>query len=237
MSDLQDAEVWKSVAGFDAYEVSDRGRVSRVIRDAHGNVIWRRILKGSMSKPGYRRVSLYQGGRVRYARVHTLVAETFIGPRPDGMMALHKDDCKANNRLENLYYGSPGDNLNDAIRNGHMPIGSRRRNAKLTEADVAEIKRLRGLGVKQAEIAAQFGVCATRISFIDRGINWRHVVSQHHPRKQPPGRPRVLSADDIPVIRRLRAEGFTLKAIGVRFGITKQSVRRIITRESWAHIG
>ena len=49
-------------------------------------------------------------------------------------------------------------------------------NAKLTEANVREIKRLwKGGGIKQKQIAAMFGVSRSVISMIVTGKAWAHV--------------------------------------------------------------
>ena len=44
--------------------------------------------------------------------------ETFIGPCPAGMEARHLNDVKKDNRLENLRWGTHGDNVQDAYNNG-----------------------------------------------------------------------------------------------------------------------
>jgi hypothetical protein len=45
--------------------------------------------------------------------------------------------------------------------------------AKLTEADVAEVRRRLALGHLQWQIADDFGVDQSTISDIKRGISWR----------------------------------------------------------------
>jgi len=50
--------------------------------------------------------------------LHPLILEAFVGPRPEGMIACHWDDNPANNRLSNLRWATPSDNMFDRIRNG-----------------------------------------------------------------------------------------------------------------------
>lgn len=50
--------------------------------------------------------------------VHTLVAAAFLGPRPEGMQVRHADGDRTNNTLGNLCYGTPKDNMQDAISHG-----------------------------------------------------------------------------------------------------------------------
>jgi hypothetical protein len=45
-----------------------------------------------------------------------------------------------------------------------------------------------------------------------------------------------LTEEDIPVIRRLRAEGWTYPALAARYGVTKANIRMIVLRVTWAHV-
>jgi len=60
-------------------------------------------------------------------KVHKLVLETFVGPRPDGKLGLHRDDDHNNNAVSNLYWGSGSDNQYDAVRNGKHANSVKRR--------------------------------------------------------------------------------------------------------------
>jgi hypothetical protein len=39
---------------------------------------------------------------------------------------LHRNDVRTDNRLENLYYGTPSENMLDSLRNGRRTRSSRR---------------------------------------------------------------------------------------------------------------
>lgn len=121
-------ENWKPISGYEGfYEVSDLGRVrslDRIIADKSGK---KKHLKGRILKPGLNRrgsakvrplVVLTKDNIQKSAFVHVLVAETFIGKRPDGKECCHKNDISTDNRLCNLYWGTRSENLQDAIRNG-----------------------------------------------------------------------------------------------------------------------
>lgn len=69
----------------------------------------------------YLQVMLRVDGRSVYRKVHYLVLEAFAGTRPEGMLALHRDDDTANNHISNLYWGTPGQNMLDRSRNGSDP--------------------------------------------------------------------------------------------------------------------
>lgn len=53
--------------------------------------------------------------------------------------------------------------------------GERHSQAKLTEAQVREIRRLLAEGASRATVAAQFGLSAGYVGAIQRRINWCHV--------------------------------------------------------------
>lgn len=65
----------------------------------------------------YTRVSLYGKDTRRHAYIHHLVLEAFVGPRPEWAHVCHRNDVGSDNRLENLYYGTPEENLKDRARN------------------------------------------------------------------------------------------------------------------------
>jgi hypothetical protein len=73
---------------------------------------------------GYPRVSLYVSGEQIQANVHVLVLEAFAGPRPDGMVANHKNCIKTDNRAENLEWVTQSENVLHAYRNGRRIINA-----------------------------------------------------------------------------------------------------------------
>ena len=128
MSDMQDplerAERWKPVTGYEGiYEVSNHGRVrsvDRTVTRSDGRVCRRKgkILRTTPNQDGYPRANLSTQGKSQVRHVHALVAEAFIGPRPDGVDVCHGDGDPANNRLDNLRYGTRSENMLDAVRHG-----------------------------------------------------------------------------------------------------------------------
>ena len=86
---MNDAEVWQPVHGLeDFYLVSNVGRIWSLINDQPMR----------LSLLGGRYVAVELKGKMR--KVHHLVAEAFICPRPDGMLCLHRDDDRFNNTLK-----------------------------------------------------------------------------------------------------------------------------------------
>ena len=56
-----------------------------------------------------------------------------------------------------------------------MRHGSAHRSAKLTEADVPEVRRRLAAGERTSDVARAFGVGFTAVDAIKRGTTWKHV--------------------------------------------------------------
>jgi len=137
---MTDVEQWLPVVEWPGYEVSNRGQVRSLDREVEqmnrwGQLVTRR-LKGKLlaqakmgssgSEGRYWGCTLFREGKRRPVTVHSLMLETFVGPRPEGALACHRDDNPDNNHLENLYWGTPTQNIQDAVQSG--------RHASVTEA-------------------------------------------------------------------------------------------------------
>src|SRR5262245_13917320 len=131
-----------------------------------------RELPASADNNGYPTVHLSDVGHSYTARRHTLMAETFIGLRPAGCGVRHKNDVPGDDRSDNLEWGTQGDNVRDAIRNGKFPIGERSAMAKLTALQVGDIQRRRIAGERGCDLAAEYGVSEQSICDIHKGRTW-----------------------------------------------------------------
>jgi hypothetical protein len=189
-------EEWRSVPGFEGYyEVSDHGRVKTLRRIVDNPIMGTMVRReGLLRTPIIRsrpRVTLCRDGKEYNRKVQLLVAEAFIGPRPEGLGVLHRDDDKLNNRPSNLYYGTDAENAADRTRNGGGAFGERSGNVRITEAIAREILRLDTDGVRQAEIVRRLGIPKGIVANIRRGRSWRHLGGQPKPvekREYPAGR-------------------------------------------------
>ena len=163
-------EVWRDVLGHEeTHEVSSLG----MVRTKHSG----RILALWVRRCGYRTVTLCVPGRLKLCRdVHRLVTEAFLGPRPDGLFVNHINGIKTDNRLENLEYVTPRENIMHAIRTGLMKhsFGESHRSAKLTVAKVLEIRSLLPTTLRSV-LAKQFGVSYHAIRKIEKRLSWAHV--------------------------------------------------------------
>ncbi len=178
-------EKWLPVHGFeDCYEVSSYGRVRSlgrkifVSRSRHGGGYWRtlrgRVLKPSIGSSGYQQLTLWRDAEGTQCAVHVLVLEAFVGSRPDGYYGCHVDGFPSNNRLSNLYWGTPAENASDKRTHGTHRQGSAISWAKLSEKDVERIRSLKGATLQSA-LASEYGVRQGHISRIMNGREWRHV--------------------------------------------------------------
>jgi hypothetical protein len=95
--DATKTEIWKRIKDFPHYEVSDLGRV----RTAHQVLKWQHHGKRGGNYPF---VDLRHGKKRRCANIHDLVAEQFLGPRPEGCDVHHKDMNRENPALSNIEY-------------------------------------------------------------------------------------------------------------------------------------
>lgn len=92
-------EVWKPIPNFPKYEVSNLGQVASLDYNGTGR---RQIMKQKTTWQGYKDIKLFDKGKRHYFHVHQLVALTFI-PNPNNLPCInHKDENKANNRVDNL---------------------------------------------------------------------------------------------------------------------------------------
>lgn len=172
-------EQWRPVGGYEGlYEVSDHGRVrslSRVVLGKKRQTVTGRMLGQVDNGHGYKTVRLWRGNRQRIVYVHEVVLTAFVGARPSGNWAAHNDGVRSNNRATNLRWDTPAMNHADKVRHGTALIGSRLWHAKLSEADVASIRRSLASGAQQQDVARQFGVKQATISNIHTGQTWKHV--------------------------------------------------------------
>jgi hypothetical protein len=172
--------------GRDFYEVSELGRVRSIPRKGGRNRSYGGGIRAcTPDRHGYPMVVLSAPGRRRSGRhIHRLVLEAFAWPPPaPGMEACHDNGRPDDPRLVNLRWYTHKGNMADMIRHGTRPFGDHHWNAKLSDADVREIRRLWesclrpghrhsrwcGCAWTQGTLASRFGVARSRITTIVTG--------------------------------------------------------------------
>jgi hypothetical protein len=175
VADCLTLEQWLPVVGFeDCYEVSSLGRVRR---SESG-----RTLKPFVAGEGYFYVHLHALPRRRKVAVHTVVAETFFGPKPSASHEVaHWDGNTANNRVNNIRWATHAENVEDQRRHGtlHNPVmrGEAHPRAKLRDIDVVHIRSTySGRRGDLTAIAKAYGLSRSTIGRAVAGKMWRHVA-------------------------------------------------------------
>lgn len=93
----------------------------------------------------------------------------FVGLIPDGMLVCHKCDVPACVNPDHLFIGTNYDNIHDASTKGRLSSGEGHYNAKLSKAQITEIRATRHGGQTLEAIATKFGVRSSHISAIVSG--------------------------------------------------------------------
>lgn len=170
---------YRKISGWDRYFITDDGRLlSRSSRYGGRAVLpdgMVRVVKGYYLPKGYHSTTLVFGKRRRNVLMHRLVLEAFVGPCPDGMECRHIDGNPANNRLDNLAWGTPQENAADKEIRKTAIHGGRHKLAKLSDLKVFAARDLHSLGWTHSEIAALFQVHRSAISSALSGDTWGHI--------------------------------------------------------------
>jgi hypothetical protein len=156
---------WRRVpiSPYRAYEVSDDGRVRRGGQE----------LVGYTDRYGYRRVLLSYAGLAKHHKVHRLVCEAFHGP-PNVLRneCAHLDGNKRNNNAANLRWVSRSENQQHNVLHGIHGggvSGERHHAAKVSDAQVAEIRMKAAAGRSGRSLAKEYGLLSAQTSKIIRG--------------------------------------------------------------------
>ena len=185
------------------YEISNLGNLRRA-KAGISTFVGRPVMP-IINGNGYLMVAL-SGAKTRRAYVHHLVAEAFLGSRPDGMVINHKDRDRTNNAVDNLEYVSRKENCDHSLRIGvprrkgptkpKLPLKGKPRGAdhwtakypekiakglkmphcKISAEKVREARSRVAAGTKQNVIATEFGISVAQMSRVIRGTRWKYIV-------------------------------------------------------------
>ncbi|AGF56449.1 hypothetical protein B0P06_005283 [Clostridium saccharoperbutylacetonicum] len=107
-------EAWKEIKGFEGmYSISNLGNVFSVKSN--------KLLSVRESKEGYLRVNLNNQGKRYTFTVHRLVLESFDPiVNMDEFQVNHINEIKCDNRLSNLEWATPKENINHGKHNNKI---------------------------------------------------------------------------------------------------------------------
>lgn len=180
---MTDKEIWKDILGYeDFYQISSLGRIrskQRAFkREKYIHIYKSKILYLVKQKNhDYLTIRLNNSILTKGYLVHRLVAIAFI-PNPEKKKEVnHIDGNKRNNNMSNLEWCTAKENIRHSFKMGlhKSRIGSLNKNAKLSEIDVVNIKKMINSGIKNSKISGLFPVSAAAISNIKTGRIWSHI--------------------------------------------------------------
>lgn len=181
-------EKWLDVKGYEGlYQVSNTGKirsVDRLILKNNNRHAWfqGQVLKPATNRNGYSRIVLSKDKEKKTLSVHRLMAIAFIPNPLNHKQVNHINGIKDDNRLENLEWCTPSENILHAYRTGlgHSGLkgcnGERHPSSKLKTQDVLKIKQLLREKQTNVAIASKFNISEKAISDIRIKRTWSHLL-------------------------------------------------------------
>jgi hypothetical protein len=182
----------KSCGCLKAQKAAERSR-ARAAPEHLPERFWARVAKtdgdgcwewqGSRNRAGYGRFGF------RQTPTHRLAWELTNGPISDGLFVCHRCDNPPCVRPDHLFLGTHADNMNDMDAKGRRRRGEKHhgwgkpgpgrgennRHAKLTPAQVEEIRQRYAAGAKRLDLASEYGLHRSTILKIGTGISWKSI--------------------------------------------------------------
>lgn len=106
-------------------------------------------------------------GKVQKA--HRLAWTLAHGAIENGMHVCHRCDTPACCNPDHLFLGTNAENTADKLRKGRQPRGETHQSARLSDAEVSEIRRLAPSGLTHKAIGALFGVSREHVRDVIAG--------------------------------------------------------------------
>lgn len=166
----------KPIADFPGYSITTDGRVWSHHRKGTCGLWCKQTPRGDV----YLRVELWKNSKKYWRKVHRLVLETYVGPCPKGMECRHLNGNPADNRLENLQWGTRSENQQDSVKHGThaccKQIGESHPRSKITNQQRRQIiyQFMTGL-FTQRQLAREYSAHYSTIWDILRGRVWPYV--------------------------------------------------------------
>ena len=108
----------------------------------------------------------------RGMRAHRAAWTIRNGPIPDGIQVLHTCDRPGCVNPDHLFLGTDADNSADMVAKGRAARGEDNGKAKLTAAQVVEIRK----GTETDSVLAErYGINPVYLGHVRRGTNWSHI--------------------------------------------------------------
>ena len=176
-----EGEIWKPVEGYeDAYHVSNMGRVKSLAREiTHPTgTAWKKakILSYKRRKQSAAQIMFRLDCESKTLSVARLVLNAFVGaPIGHANFALHKDGDSMNNRLDNLFWGTPAQNIENVYARGNGIEGSKSSSCRLTPTQVLEIRDKYVYGKNSVELSKEYLISKSHLLRIIKAEKWKHI--------------------------------------------------------------
>jgi len=128
---------------------------------------------GSKHADGYGKLRWHGGNVLSHRKAYELAN----GDIPEGLCVRHKCDNRPCCNPAHLEVGTWADNVNDKVSRGRHRRGENAGTAKLTAANVEEIRRSFRNGTSRYDLAYRFDVSHTQICNIINGKRWRESIA------------------------------------------------------------
>lgn len=180
-------EIWKDIKGYEGlYQVSNLGNVKSLDRTVYQknkfgkmqkHIYKGRQLKRQIQKNGYEVVNLYKNKKMTKKLVHRLVAIAFLERQNNKDYINHKDNNRANNKLENLEWCTQSSNLYHAYTYGNKIAPHMRKIIQIsckgktlnTFESIKTAERITGIK------ASNISKCCRNLRSKAGGFKWKYV--------------------------------------------------------------
>jgi hypothetical protein len=144
---------------------------------------WRKVARTTWTEcwiwMGAKKSDGYGSARIdgRWTGAHRCAYELANGHVPAGLHVRHKCDVPLCCNPAHLEVGTRADNMRDMTERCRQARGEASGRAKLTAAQVAEMRAKHAAGgCTQLSLAAEYGVSFQQVSLIVNGRLWSHLV-------------------------------------------------------------
>lgn len=171
-------------------------------------------------------------GRGKDKLAHRLAYRLFKGEVPKDLWVLHSCDTPSCCNPAHLRAGTPKDNVADCKERGRLnrpSRGARNQLAKLTDADVLDI---RNSTLSSKALAAKYGIDRTNVHAIVAGKTWTHVPMPAVRVEKADGRAKLKPEQ----VLAIRSSDASLGELAQAYGVGKPLVSMIRNGRIWKNV-
>lgn len=133
-------------------------------------------LKHYVNSLGYGNISVYGEEQRKNLKIHRIIFEFLSNSKiPENLIIMHKCDNPKCINMEHLRLGTAKENMQDMAKKGRSSSIRGQHKRKLTEWQVAEIKRLLTNHVSYSQISKAYNISISTVSEIKNKKRWKHV--------------------------------------------------------------